>query len=221
MSTELVFDERSERNIKTLLPGAQPLFRQFLAAANEAMKEHAVTVKLISGTRTYEEQDELFAQGRTKKGSIVTNARAGYSLHNFGIAADIGLFAGGAYIAESSYYDALGAIGEKLGLEWGGHWSSILDKPHYQIHTGFTLAQLRDRKAKNLPILPDAAEPVVAAGWKLLGPDGESLAEGLPTGDRGTGLVRAVAESLGCTLVVDGVNHAIKITHAGEPDVPR
>lgn len=39
--------------------------------------------------RTFAEQDALYAQGRTKPGSIVTYARGGQSYHNFGIAIDI------------------------------------------------------------------------------------------------------------------------------------
>lgn len=43
---------------------------------------------IISGTRTWDEQQELYNQGRTKPGKIVTNARPGYSFHNFGLAVD-------------------------------------------------------------------------------------------------------------------------------------
>jgi peptidoglycan LD-endopeptidase CwlK len=210
----LTFDDRSERNIKTLLPGAQPIFRQFLAAANEAMREHGVTVKIISGTRTYAEQQSLYDQGRTKKGSIVTNARAGFSNHNHGIAVDIGLFKGSDYLEESPLYEVLGSVGERLGLEWGGRWTSPRDFPHYQVHTGFTMAQIRDRKAKGLPILTDA-EPVVPQGWKVVGPDGVELAEGLPVGARGTGLVRSIVEALGGSLAVDSEAHTVTLRKAG------
>jgi peptidoglycan L-alanyl-D-glutamate endopeptidase CwlK len=41
--------------------------------------------KIISGTRTYGEQNELFAQGRMKPGPIVTRARGGQSNHKFGV----------------------------------------------------------------------------------------------------------------------------------------
>ena len=39
--------------------------------------------------RTFAEQDALYAQGRTKAGSIVTKARGGQSYHNYGLAIDI------------------------------------------------------------------------------------------------------------------------------------
>ncbi len=64
-----------------------------------------VVIKIISGTRTHmQEQDALYARRRTAPGPRVTNARGGYSNHNFGIAWDIGLFRGGKYLEDSPLY---------------------------------------------------------------------------------------------------------------------
>jgi len=75
----------------------------------------------------------------------VTNASAGRSNHNFGIAWDVGLFKGADYLQQSPLYDVVGALGRDLGLEWGGDWSSFVDKPHFQLKTGQTLAQVRQK----------------------------------------------------------------------------
>jgi hypothetical protein len=75
-------DDRSEKAIAALLQQVQPYARALVKKA----AQHGITIKVIGGLRTYEEQNELFAQGRTKPGRIVTNARGGYSNHNFGIA---------------------------------------------------------------------------------------------------------------------------------------
>jgi peptidoglycan LD-endopeptidase CwlK len=143
-------DDRSERVIATLLPEVQPYARALVtkAAAN------GITIKVISGLRTYAEQDDLYAQGRTKPGQIVTNARAGYSNHNFGIAFDIGVFEGSRYLDESPKYKAVGVLGMDLGLEWGGNWKTIQDEPHFQLRPKWAsdlserdmLAELRSRK---------------------------------------------------------------------------
>ena len=146
-------DQRSEQNIATLLPPVQPLARALIAAAATA----GITIKIISGTRTYEEQDALYEQGRTRSGPIVTNARGGYSNHNFGIAFDIGVFEGGRYLDESPAYKTVGALGKQLGLEWGGDWLSIQDEPHFELRPpwardmseGGMLAELRARRAAN------------------------------------------------------------------------
>jgi len=68
-------------------------------------------MKIISGLRTYAEQDALYAQGRAKTGPKVTNARGGYSNHNFGIAFDVGVFEGNRYLPDSAKYKAVGALG--------------------------------------------------------------------------------------------------------------
>ena len=47
------------------------------------------TIRVVQGLRTFAEQNALYAQGRTTPGRIVTDARAGYSAHNFGYAVDV------------------------------------------------------------------------------------------------------------------------------------
>jgi len=139
------FDLRSEKNIVTLHPQAQLLARRFMAAvrAESQLSGAGAVAKIISGTRTYQEQSALFALGRTRSGKIVTNASAGRSNHNFGIAWDVGLFKGNDYLQASPLYDTVGAIGRGLGLEWGGDWVSFVDKPHFQLKIERSLAQIR------------------------------------------------------------------------------
>lgn len=142
-------DERSEKVIATLHPQLHALARKFVLAA----AEQGVTIKLISGLRTYAEQDALYAKGRSTPGPKVTNARAGYSNHNFGLAFDIGVFSGGKYQPESPLYKTVAHIGKWLGFEWGGDWTSIKDEPHYQLRPKWAdgmkesamLAELRRR----------------------------------------------------------------------------
>lgn len=93
-------DPRSEKNIATLLPEVQPYARALIHAA----AKQGIEIKVISGTRTYEEQNALYEQGRTKPGEIVTNAKPGYSSHQFSIAFDIAVFQGGRYLPESPLY---------------------------------------------------------------------------------------------------------------------
>ncbi len=149
-------DPRSEKCILTLLPEVRSIARSLVQKAGQS----GIPIKIISGLRTYAEQDELYAQGRSKPGPKVTNARGGYSNHNFGIAFDIGVFAGSKYLAESVKYKAVGALGMDLGLEWGGSWQSIVDQPHFQLRPEWArdlrekdlLAQLRERVQAGKPI---------------------------------------------------------------------
>lgn len=146
--TDGVFDPRTEACIATLLPKAREAARAFMAACVPAMARHGVVVKIIGGTRTYAEQNALYEQGRGKPGPVVTNARGGYSNHNFGIAWDIGLFKDGRYLEESPLYKECSEIGREQGLDCGAFWSSLTDEPHFNLKTGLTLAQMREKVAR-------------------------------------------------------------------------
>ena len=130
-------DTRSEQNIETLLAPVQPLARALIESAADV----GITIKVISGTRSYEQQSSLYEQGRSKPGKVVTNARPGSSWHNHGVAFDIGIFQDGKYVPESSLYKTVSVIGKSIGLEWGGDWKTITDEPHYQLTNGKTLAK--------------------------------------------------------------------------------
>lgn len=128
-------DERSERAIATLLPDVQAYAR----ALYYKCKDHGLTIKIISGTRSFAEQEVLWQKGRDKSGKVVdkskvvTNARAGHSNHNYGIAFDVGVFRGRTYITDFAAYAPVGVLGQELGLEWGGSWTNLKDGPHFQL----------------------------------------------------------------------------------------
>jgi peptidoglycan L-alanyl-D-glutamate endopeptidase CwlK len=137
------FDRRTEQKISSLSIRAQREAREFMTRA----LSQGVNVKIISGTRTYHEQNQLFRQGRFgNPGPVITRARGGQSNHNFGIAWDIGIFSeDGSYSTSESDYDAVAeyAVGS---LVWGGSWRSFKDSPHYQLVTAHTqIAWVRTR----------------------------------------------------------------------------
>ena len=133
-------DSRSERCIKTLQPIAQTEARQFMQRIADA----GITARIISGTRTYAEQERLFRQGRYgNPGPKVTNARGGSSNHNFGIAWDIGIFNNGKYLGNSPLYNKAGPAGVSDMVEWGGNWKTFKDRPHYQLSTPYSTSETR------------------------------------------------------------------------------
>ncbi len=148
-------DSRSEVTITNLQPEVRPYARLLVQKAAAA----GITIRIISGLRTYEEQDALYAKGRTAAGNKVTNAKGGQSNHNFGIAFDVGVFEGGQYMGESPMYKTVGALGVDIGLEWGGNWKTIKDQPHFQLRPVWAktlpekemLAGLRMRKQIGKP----------------------------------------------------------------------
>lgn len=141
-----MIDARSFKNLSTLLLKVQPVFAKFLIEAKKHFAEKGVDVRIISGTRTWAEQDALYAKGRTTTGPKVTNAQGGQSNHNFGIAVDLGLFlSDGRYLEDTPFYKEIGTVVAKFPeLEWGGSWKSIVDEPHVQYRVPYSLAEMRD-----------------------------------------------------------------------------
>ena len=125
-------DPRSETNIVTLVPAAQIAARKSLVIFANA----GLDVRILSGTRTYAQQNLLYRKGRFgSKEAKVTNARGGQSNHNFGIAWDIGLFENGKYITEEKKYKSLAPmiLNSLPETAWGGNWKKFKDLPHYQL----------------------------------------------------------------------------------------
>ena len=131
------------REISKLHPRLQTKITEF----QEKCKAHRLKIGIGECLRTAAEQDALYAQGRTKPGKKVTNSRGSSysSMHQWGVAFDIYRADGkGAYYDKDGFFAKAGAIGESIGLEWGGHWRSIVDTPHFQLPDwGSTPARLK------------------------------------------------------------------------------
>lgn len=117
-----------------------------------------VAVRIVQGLRTIKEQDALYAQGRTKPGKIVTNAKGGSSFHNWGLAVDFALL----YDKDRNnsfetlvwderdprWHDVVVAF-EAKGWFWGGKFSSLKDYPHLQKTFGHKWQDLLEKYKKN------------------------------------------------------------------------
>lgn len=135
------------------------------ALSGRAMCRFAYTL------RTFDEQSALYAQGRTKlfdsagnRLGVVTKAKAGQSIHNYGLALDIVLLkdADGNGTFESASWDTnidfdkdgkadwmeVVTILKNNGWEWGGDWQ-FKDKPHFQKDFGYTWQQLLAKRNAN------------------------------------------------------------------------
>lgn len=134
--------KRTLENLASLNKQARVKFEAFLAAAQPILAKHGVTAEVISGLRSYQQQAALYAQGRTKPGKIVTNARPGSSWHNYGLAIDLGLFKDGKYLDSANpkladkVYSELGALAKSMGIEWAGYWTTFQETPHFQFRPG-------------------------------------------------------------------------------------
>ncbi|CAM4469248.1 M15 family metallopeptidase [Paenibacillus xylanexedens] len=146
--------EQVKAKSQTRLAGVNPVIRQLGEALIERCYNKGIWVLITQGLRTYAEQDALYAQGRTKPGSIVTKVKGGYSIHNFGFAIDYALLLKDGKTAswdtkrddnQDHKADFLQVAEEAkaLGFEWGGDWKTFVDMPHLQMVFGLTTAQFR------------------------------------------------------------------------------
>lgn len=139
--------ERDEKLIVQLHPVLQPKFRYLIVVAHE----QGMVVGFHSGVRTFDAQDSLFLKGRNAKGEIVdqsqvvTNARGGDSIHNYGLAGDVVFLVNGQWSWNYSGlpYARLGVIAKEVGLIWGGDWK-FQDPPHFQYTGGLSLREIKD-----------------------------------------------------------------------------
>jgi peptidoglycan L-alanyl-D-glutamate endopeptidase CwlK len=122
--------------------------------------------------RTFAEQDALYSQGRTKlfdangkRLGVVTKAKGGQSIHNFGLALDIvllkdsnndGKFESATWETnidfdkdgKSDWMEVVNIL-KSHGWTWGGDWKSFKDAPHFEKTFGHTWKTLLPKhKAK-------------------------------------------------------------------------
>jgi len=110
-----------------------------------AMAKLGHQIRIVEGYRSMERQTELYNQGRTTKGNIVTNAKAGESWHNYGTAVDF-VFRKEGYNATNKQWQILGDVGKAHGFEWGGDWTGFVDRPHFEMRLGYILKDFQDGK---------------------------------------------------------------------------
>ena len=98
---------------------------------------HGIDVLIYCTYRDFEQQDALYAQGRTTKGRKVTNARGGQSEHNFRLAWDcVPLNGGKAEWGNKKAYKLMGEVAATLGIDWAGNWKSFKETAHFSYKAG-------------------------------------------------------------------------------------
>jgi peptidoglycan LD-endopeptidase CwlK len=133
-----------------------PLVKERSDQLVQQAAEKGIVVVITDGFRSAEEQDRLFEKGRSTEGNIVTYARGGESLHNYGLAIDFALRTATQEVIWDMQYDGnqngvadwdeVVELTKVLGFDWGGDWARFKDYPHLQMDFGLTLADLQNGK---------------------------------------------------------------------------
>lgn len=138
-------DKITLERIKTLHPKLRSEAEEIYKKICEEMPAGTIC-RFTHTLRTNAEQDELYAQGRTKPGRIVTKAKGGDSYHNYGLAIDFVLIVGGkASWAVNKDWLKVIEIFKSYGWESGHYWK-FKDSPHVQKTFGKTIKQLKEQK---------------------------------------------------------------------------
>ena len=135
-----IADIRTDRRINSLHPSIRKFARAFIDEA----RRRGHNLQITSGLRTWFEQSKLYSKGRTIPGKKVTDARAGGSYHNYGLAIDVVEYIDGKPDWKRSNWTAIAVIGKRHGFSWGGDWKGkLVDKPHFQKGFGLSIAKLK------------------------------------------------------------------------------
>lgn len=149
----------NERSIDALHPRVAQMCRRHI----QNCLENGINIIITSTFRSFEEQDRLYAIGRTKPGRKVTNAKGGQSMHNYRLAYDVVPMRHGKPVwgttgngidkdpsddmrDDLELWQRVGELGKAAGLEWAGDWKRFREFPHFQWTDGLTLKDLQAGK---------------------------------------------------------------------------
>jgi peptidoglycan L-alanyl-D-glutamate endopeptidase CwlK len=131
----------TSRKLSDLHPKVEYLANKFVLACAKV----GIDVIITSTFRDDESQNNLYAQGRTKAGKKVTNAKGGESFHNYKLAFDFAPVVNGKCCwNDKVLYQKCGEIAEGIGLEWAGRWKKFNEMAHCQYTGGLTIADLKN-----------------------------------------------------------------------------
>lgn len=156
----MIVDEITMQRIDKLHPIIREEIRNIYIYINNYVLGKYTRLRFSHTVRTNAEQDHLYAQGRTRPGVIVTNAKGGDSEHNYALAFDIVILydkdKNGTFETASwnTIFDGDGdGISDWLEvtqvLERAGYKNGFIrngkkwDKPHFSKTFGLKVSQLK------------------------------------------------------------------------------
>lgn len=127
---------KKEHDVRIDRTKLHPWLNYKLGLLLKQCEKKGIYLIITEGFRSKEYQDKLYAKGRTKPGNIVTNAKGSdySSQHQWGIAFDIAINDSKLLYNEATIrMVAEIAKSNKVGLAWGGDWTSPVDTPHFYL----------------------------------------------------------------------------------------
>lgn len=120
------------------LNALHPYFRDKISELIRLCKEQGIELVVVETFRTHAKQAEYFGMGRK-----YTRSKGGKSKHQYGLAADVVPVVNSVAVWDNALlWRKIGAIGERIGLRWGGRWKAPYDPAHFEWSGGVTSYQL-------------------------------------------------------------------------------
>ena len=117
----------------------------------ERCRAAGLRVLVTNTVRDAEYQAYLYAQGRTRPGSIVTNSRTPtFHSDKAGLAFDFCKNVKGQEYSDPAFFEQAAAMAKEMGFSWGGDWRTFVDRPHIQWDAGKQYSDA-DIRAGNYP----------------------------------------------------------------------
>lgn len=168
-------DKITIERIKLMHPDLVDEVQNLYSEISETLTGKAIC-RFAYTLRTYKEQNDLYALGRTKPGKKVTNAPGGRSYHNFGLAFDIvllkdtngdGTFETASWETNVDFdkdgkadWQEVVAIAKQYGFAWGGNWTKFPDAPHFEKTFGKSVVELENMVKLGL-VFPGTTYPIL------------------------------------------------------------
>jgi N-acetylmuramoyl-L-alanine amidase CwlA len=173
MNMTITWDWLKQKSFRLNDPNLHPTVAQRAWEVVFEAWKRGIYVLITQAYRSIAEQNELYAQGRTKPGKIVTNAKGGTSYHNYGLAVDMALYTpDGKSVVWDTDTDfnenqkkdwmEVVALFKARGFKWGGDFKSFKDMPHFEMTFGFSIAQLKAGERPSRPSMTvQVPEPII------------------------------------------------------------
>ncbi|BAU29772.1 peptidoglycan L-alanyl-D-glutamate endopeptidase CwlK [Aneurinibacillus soli] len=165
----ITWDWLVQKNFRLNDANVHPTVRQKAWDAIFELWQKGIYVLITQGYRSIAEQNDLYAQGRTKPGKIVTNARGGQSYHNYGLAIDFALYTKDGkdvtWDDSSAEWQQVVRVFKSKGFAWGGDFNTFKDTPHFEMTFGYRCSQLQTGQGPARPatvvVIPEPAASAV------------------------------------------------------------
>lgn len=126
--------DRGSLPMITDLDALHPYFLEKVNKLIAICKTKGIELAIVESFRTTAKQNEYKAMGKK-----YTRATGGLSKHQYGLAIDVvPVIDSVAQWDNAKLWKKIGAIGEQLGLRWGGRWHTLYDPGHFEWSSGLS-----------------------------------------------------------------------------------